>query len=259
MKRSDGRTKSDELRDILITPNYLAHSTSSVLIEFGKTKVICAANVEQGVPSWMRAQNVSGGWITSEYSLLPASTHRRTQREASRGKQSGRTLEIQRLIGRSLRSVVDMKKIGQNTIYLDCDVIDADGGTRCASITGAAVALNMALQSLLNDKKISVFPMKENVAAVSVGILNGKPILDLSYEEDSAADVDMNIVMTESGKFVEIQGTAEQDPFSYKQMEDMLHLAKEGLKQIFTIQKKVLKKNADSFGNIGGLLDNVKV
>lgn len=259
MKRTDGRTKPNELRNIIITPNFLTHSTSSVLIEFGKTKVICAASVESGVPSWMRAQNVAGGWITSEYSLLPASTHRRTQREASRGKQSGRTLEIQRLIGRSLRSVVDMKKIGQNTIYLDCDVIDADGGTRCASITGAAVALHMALQSLLNKKKISEFPMRENVAAVSVGILEGKPILDLSYDEDSTADVDMNIVMTESGKFIEIQGTAEQEPFSYTQMEEMLRLAKEGMDKIFSIQKKILSKNIDSFGNIGGLLDEVKV
>lgn len=251
MKRVDGRD-ADQLRRIWFNRYYLKHPLASVLIEMGGTKVICAVSMENNVPPWMRAQNVPGGWITSEYSMLPASTHQRSNREAARGKQSGRTMEIQRLIGRSLRSVVDLKALGANTFYVDCDVIDADGGTRCASITGAAVALRLAFNKLLAKKRLKKDPMQEMVAAISVGMVKGEPILDLCYEEDSTADVDMNVIMTESGKFVEIQGCAEETPFSYDEMQSMLDLARGGLNTIFNLQKKVLvfnKNNRNGKGN----------
>lgn len=269
MKRLDGRL-ADELRKIRVTSNFLAHPAGSVLVEFGGTKVICAVSLESGVPGWMRAQGVPGGWVTSEYGMIPSSTHDRTQREASRGKQGGRTMEIQRLIGRSFRSVINLEKLGQNTVYIDCDVIDADGGTRCASITGASIALQIAFKKLVADRVLSENPMTGNVAAVSVGIVRGEPVLDLCYEEDSGAEVDMNVVMTEAGKFVEIQGTAEEQPFSYSEMEKMLALAKGGLEKIFEIQRKVINgtngtanapeaKGNKSLGSLGDVLGDIKI
>lgn len=271
MKRIDGR-EFDQFRQLRITKNYLSHPAASVMIEFGGTKVICSVSVDPKVPGWMRAQRISGGWLTCEYGLLPASTHDRVNREASSGKQSGRTMEIQRLIGRSLRSVVDLEQLGQNTIYIDCDVIDADGGTRCASITGASVALQLALRGALR-KKFGDKPMRENVAAISVGIVEGKPMLDLCYHEDSKADVDFNVVMTESGKFVEIQGTAEKEPFSQEQLDEMLKLAKGGLEKIFAIQNKIIFGGNDNndgakrrparpgaaLGSLGDVLGDIKL
>ena len=239
MARQDGRM-NDELRNITLTKNFLTHPAGSVLIDQDGTRVICAVSLEQGVPPWMRAQNVPGGWVTCEYGLLPASTHQRCQREASKGKQGGRTMEIQRLIGRSFRSVIDLSKLGANTLHIDCDVIDANGGTRCASITGTSVALVLALRKMVAQGILPEIPMRENVAAVSVGILKNECILDLCYEEDSAAEVDMNIVMTESGKFVEIQGTAEEQPFSHDDLEKLLSYAKKGLDKIFALQREVL-------------------
>ena len=238
MTRIDGRAP-DELRKIIIHPNYLSHPLSSVLIECGGTRVICAVTVEAKVPPWMKAQKVPGGWVTCEYGMLPASTHERMRREASAGKQGGRTMEIQRLIGRSLRAVVDLNELGENTASIDCDVIDADGGTRCAGITGAAVALALAGQrgagTLFPEN-----PFRESVAAVSVGIVDGVPVLDLCYEEDSRAEVDMNVVMTTSGKLVEVQGTAEGEPFSRAQLNELLDLAEHGLRQIFEIQRQAV-------------------
>ncbi len=262
MKRPDGRNH-DQLRKIRITPDFLSHPIGSALIEMGGTKVICAVSFEQGVPGWMRAQGVSGGWLTSEYGMLPSSTHDRSQREAAKGKQSGRTMEIQRLIGRSFRTVVDHQLLGANTVYIDCDVIDADGGTRCASITGASIALQIAFRRLVERKILQRFPMKENVAAISVGVRKSEPILDLCYEEDSSADVDMNVIMTESGKFIEIQGTAEEEPFSKEELDKLLGLAKTGLDRLFEIQRKVVgseppPSNAP-LGNIGDILSNIKV
>ncbi len=239
-KRIDGR-ENTQSRKIRITPDFLAHPIASALIETGGTKVICSATFEPGVPAWMRTQGVSGGWVTSEYGMIPASTGSRVQREAAKGKQSGRTMEIQRLIGRSFRSVIDLQALGANTLYIDCDVIDADGGTRCASISGASVVLQLAFRRLLAAKKIPRFPMRENVAAVSVGIVRGEPMLDLCYEEDSAADVDMNVIMTESGKFIEIQGTAEENPFSRDELNKLLDLAKTGNDRIFAAQRKILE------------------
>lgn len=239
-ERTDGRAH-DESRAIRITKNYLSHPVSSVLMETGGTKVICSVSFEPGVPPWMRAQNVSGGWVTCEYGMIPGSTGSRVNREASKGKQSGRTMEIQRLIGRSFRSVIDLEALGPNTIYIDCDVIDADGGTRCASISGACVALQLAFQRLVTEGKLERNPMRENVAAVSVGIVEGDHLLDLCYVEDSAADVDMNVIMTESGKFVEIQGTAEEEPFSRDDLNALLDLAKKGTDTIFEAQQEAMR------------------
>ena len=236
MSRVDGRAYN-ELRKLEIIPGFLSHPAGSVLYSTGGTRVICAASLENNVPPWMKAQKVSGGWATSEYGMLPASTHSRMKREASHGKQAGRTVEIQRLIGRSLRSVVDLSKLDGYTLHLDCDVIDADGGTRCAGITGAAVAVALACRRLELDPS----PFKELVAAVSVGIIDGTPMLDLCYEEDSRAEVDMNVVMTESGKLIEIQGTAEDKPFDRRQLNELLDLAEHGLKQIFEIQRAALE------------------
>ncbi len=267
MKRFDGRT-ADQFRKVKITKNYLEHPTASVLMEIGKTKVICSASIEKGVPGWMRAQRVAGGWLTAEYGMLPSSTHSRMRRESTSGKQGGRTVEIQRLIGRSLRSVVDLKALGQNTIYLDCDVIDADGGTRCASITGASVALQMALKKLFPRQDPKKPIMREGISAISVGIVAGKPVLDLCYEEDSKADVDMNVIMTDSGKFVEIQGTAEEQPFSYEEMEQMFGLARNGLKKICEIQKEAVsgkkkhkgeKHPSKNLGSLGDVLGDVEL
>ncbi len=239
-RRADGR-EANQLRWVKMTRNFLAHPLSSVLVEFGGTKVICAVSVDPKIPGWMKSQKKSGGWLTCEYGMLPAATGERFSREAAQGKQGGRTVEIQRLIGRSLRSVVDLEALGQNTIYIDCDVIDADGGTRCASITGASVALALAARSpFLRRLCPDVSPVREHIAAVSVGMVDGEPVLDLNYQEDSRAEVDMNVVMTESGQLVEIQGTAEQKAFSRKQLNQMLDLAEDGLKRIFELQRKAV-------------------
>ena len=240
MTRSDGR-KADELRPVRITPDYLAHPMSSVLMEMGGTKVICAVSMENKVPGWMKTQKVSGGWLTCEYGLMPAATHERCRREASAGKQGGRTMEIQRLIGRSLRAAVDLQALGENSFYMDCDVFDADGGTRCASISGASVALEIALRKNPAFKAAFIEP----VAAVSVGIVNGELLLDLNYAEDSNAEVDMNVVMTASGKLIEVQGTAEGAPFSRKQLNELLDLAESGLKKIFIRQKEIVESVFD--------------
>ncbi len=235
--RPSGRTAS-QIRPVTITRNYTCHAEGSVLIEFGNTKVICNATVEEGVPRFMKGQGK--GWITAEYSMLPRATHTRSGREAARGKQGGRTLEIQRLIARSLRAAVDLSILGENTITLDCDVIQADGGTRTASITGACVALADALTYMRNKGIIKANPMKHMIAALSVGIHEGNAIADLEYVEDSSAETDMNIVMTDTGKLIEVQGTAEGEPFSFDELNEMLEIAKAGLKELFEIQKLAL-------------------
>ena len=234
-QRHDSRA-FDQLRTTKITPNISPYAEGSALIEVGGTKVICTASVEDKVPLFLRNKGL--GWVTAEYAMLPRATNTRTQRETQR--PSGRTQEIQRLIGRSLRAVVDTKLLGERQIYLDCDVIQADGGTRCASITGAYVALALACRRLVKQGIIKTNPILSEVAAVSVGIIEATPILDLAYSEDSEADVDMNIVCTGSGKFIELQGTAEREPFSREQMDEMLILAEKGINQLFEIQRRVL-------------------
>ncbi|MEO7539205.1 MAG: ribonuclease PH [Pyrinomonadaceae bacterium] len=234
--RSDNRTH-DQIRNTKITPNISPYAEGSALIEVGGTKVICTASVEDRVPMFMRNKGL--GWVTAEYAMLPRATNTRTQRETQRGP-SGRTQEIQRLIGRSLRAVVDPKLLGERQIYLDCDVIQADGGTRCASITGAYVALALACRKLLKQGTIKTSPILSEVAAVSVGVIEGTTILDLAYVEDSSADVDMNIVCTGAGKFIEIQGTAEREPFTREQMDEMLVLADIGVNKLFEIQRNAL-------------------
>lgn len=228
----------DALRDISFTRHYTKHAEGSVLVCYGDTKVLCNVSVELGVPRWLKGQGQ--GWLTAEYGMLPRATGTRTAREAARGKQSGRTQEIQRLIGRSLRAMLDLSKLGENTIYVDCDVIQADGGTRTASITGAAVALIDALESLQRDKKLSADPLIGLVGAVSVGIKDGQAYLDLDYEEDSTCDTDLNVVMTQAGGFIEIQGTAEDKHFTREQANAMLDLAEMGIRQIFDLQQKAL-------------------
>ena len=235
--RNDGR-QLNKLRPVTITRRYIKRAEGSVLIEVGDTRVVCTATVENKVPPFLR--NSRQGWITAEYGMLPRSTDSRMQREATRGKVSGRTQEIQRLIGRSLRSVVDLTKLGERTIWIDCDVIQADGGTRTASITGACIALFDALTDMRKNHEIKTLPLKDFIAATSVGIVNGKPMLDLNYNEDSKAQVDMNVVMTGSGKFVEIQGTAEEDPFSEEEMQKMMSLAKSGIEELIKIQRSYL-------------------
>ena len=235
--RTDGR-KPAQLRPIRITPSYIKTADGSVLIEMGDTKVICTAKLEERVPPFLR--NSGKGWITAEYGMLPGSSSIRIGRESSRGKIGGRTHEIQRLIGRSLRAIADLQTLGEKTIWVDCDVIQADGGTRTASITGAYVALAEAVKSWLHRGVISVDPLKDVVAAVSIGIVEGKILLDLCYEEDSKADVDMNFVMTGAGKFIEVQGTAEASPFTRKQMERMAEIAQLGIKELIKTQKKVI-------------------
>jgi len=237
MSRSSGRAPN-ELRKVKVTKNFITHPAGSVLIQMGDTRVICAASVEDRVPPFLRDKK--SGWVTAEYSMIPSSTHTRTAREASRGKLSGRTQEIQRLIGRSLRTVVDLEKMGERTVWIDCDVIQADGGTRCASITGAFIALALAFKKLKKEKIIDEVPIRDYVAAVSVGITGGKNILDLDYSEDSVAGVDLNIVKTGSGGFIEIQGTAERDPFDNKQLADLLALADRGIRELIEIQKKAV-------------------
>lgn len=236
MARVDGRS-ADMLRKYKIHRHFQKHPAGSVLIEMGNTKVICAATIEERVPNFLRGSGT--GWLTAEYSLLPSATNTRTPREAARGKQTGRTQEIQRLIGRSLRSVTDLKALGERTITIDCDVIQADGGTRTASITGAFIALVEACESIYDEKK--PFPVKDFLAAISVGVSpEGEPLLDLCYEEDSQGAVDMNVVMTGEGKFVEIQGTGEERPFSRKEFNDLLALAEKGIDELISYEKNVL-------------------
>ncbi|MBK5273522.1 MAG: ribonuclease PH [Desulfuromonadales bacterium] len=235
--RNDGRN-NNVLRQVRITRNFTKHAEGSVLVEFGDTRVICTASVEESVPPFLRGKGT--GWVTAEYSMLPRATHTRSSREAARGKQSGRTLEIQRLIGRSLRAVTDLAALGERSITIDCDVIQADGGTRTASITGAYVALHDALSTLRDKGLLAQLPLREAVAAVSVGIVGGEAVLDLNYLEDSSAEVDMNFVMTSSNRFVEVQGTAEAEPFTVAQMDAMRVLAEEGIRTLFTIQRGAL-------------------
>ena len=239
MNRPDGR-QADQLRDISFIPNVAAHATGSVLVSFGNTRVICAATVEDDVPRWMRVQRVDGGWLTAEYAMLPYSTLDRKARDISKGKLDGRSSEIQRLIGRALRSVVDLKKIGQRTVWVDCDVLQADGGTRTAAITGACVAVAIAFNRLFAQGKIKDFPLKKLVAAVSAGVYQETPLLDLNYEEDRDAAVDFNVVMTESGEFVEIQGSGEEAVFSSAEMTSMLDLSKQGIERIVTLQREAI-------------------
>jgi ribonuclease PH len=236
MMRKDGR-KADELRKIKITRNYIKSAEGSVLIEMGDTKVLCTATVENSVPPFLRGKGT--GWVTAEYAMLPRSSAQRISRE--RSKVGGRTHEIQRLIGRSLRSVIDMKALGERTILLDCDVIQADGGTRTASITGAYIALVDALRHIKKQGMIATVPIKDHLAAVSVGIVDGKPMLDLCYVEDSTAEVDMNLVMTGSGKIVEVQGTAEGEPFTKAELSKLLALGEKGIKTLIKRQKETLK------------------
>ena len=237
MSRIDGR-QNNELRPLKIECGYLRHPAGSVLLACGNTKVVGAATIEDKTPSWMKAQKVPGGWLTCEYGMLPASTGERMKREASQGKQGGRTVEIQRLIGRSLRMSADLLKLEERTVHIDCDVIDADGGTRCAGITAGCLAFALACRKLFAPE---VTPFRELVAAVSVGIVDGVPMLDLCYEEDCRAEVDMNVVMTESGKLIEVQGTAEHNPFDRAKLNDLLDLAESGLKQIFDFQRHALE------------------
>lgn len=239
MKRSDGR-RPEILRPARITRDYMKHAEGSVLIEIGDTKVICSASIEERVPPFLR--NKGRGWITAEYSMLPRSTHTRTSRDSMTGRGSGRAFEIQRLIGRSLRAVTDLSGFGERTIWIDCDVIQADGGTRTASITGAYVALVDAFRKMLKDELIKKIPLRDSVAAVSVGKVDGKAFLDLNYEEDSKAQVDMNVVMTGGGKFVEIQGTAEEAVFTREEMDELTKLAQRGIKDLTRIQKKCLEE-----------------
>lgn len=239
MPRPSGR-RANQLRDIKITRQYTCHAEGAVLVEFGCTKVICTASVENSVPPFLKGKKQ--GWVTAEYGMLPRSTHDRMPREAAKGKQSGRTQEIQRLIGRSLRAAIDMQKLGENTITIDCDVIQADGGTRTASITGGCVALVDAVNALLAKGTIKESPVKQMIASVSVGMYQGEAVLDLDYPEDSAAETDMNVVMTDKGGFIEVQGTAENAAFSEAEFEAMLNLAKQGISSLFNIQKMALAR-----------------
>ena len=235
--RSDGRN-SDQLRQVNITRDYTCYAEGSVLIEFGKTKVICNASIESGVPNFLRGQDV--GWITAEYGMLPRSTDSRMRREAAHHKQAGRTMEIQRLIGRSLRTAVDMDLLGENTVIVDCDVIQADGGTRTASITGGYIALYDAVNRAMADGLITSNPIKAKIASISVGIYQGEVLLDLNYKEDSAADTDMNVVMDENFSFIEIQRTSEKRPFTNQELNGMLDLARKGISKLFEYQEKVI-------------------
>ena len=237
MTRPSGRIAA-QLRPLTITRNFTCHAEGSVLVEFGNTKVLCTASVEESLPPFLRGKGQ--GWVTAEYGMLPRSTHTRSAREAAKGKQSGRTQEIQRLIGRSLRAVTDLVGLGERQITLDCDVLQADGGTRCASITGASVALYDALSTLVSAGKLKQHPMRELVAAVSVGIVGGTPLLDLDYGEDSSCDTDMNVVMTASGGIIEVQGTAEGAPFSRSELDALLGLAAQGIGDIVGAQKSAL-------------------
>jgi ribonuclease PH len=241
--RPDGR-KPGELRPLKITPGYLRYAEGSVLIEVGDTRVVCAASVEERVPPWLREQNQKEnrkqGWVTGEYGMLPRATETRTAREVTRGRPSGRTHEIQRLIGRSLRAVTDLVAVGERTLWIDCDVLQADGGTRTAAVTGAWAALAIALGTLRGRGLITALPLRGQVAATSVGMLEGERLIDLCYAEDSRAEVDMNVVMTDAGRFVEVQGTAERSPFTRADLDDLLALAASGLERLFEEQKQAV-------------------
>jgi ribonuclease PH len=242
LQRPDGR-RADQLRPITLEAGIAPHATGSVLIGFGSTRVICAATVEPRVPSWMRQQGVPGGWLTAEYSLLPYSTLDRKPRDIAKGRIDGRTVEIQRLIGRALRAVIDLRKLGENTLWIDCDVLQADGGTRTAAITGAYVAARLAIQHLLEEKKIAENPLTDSVAAVSVGIYDNEPLLDLNYVEDKDAEVDCNVVMTGRGRFVEVQGSGEEATFSQEQLDGLLALARGGLRELAEKQTAFLSRH----------------
>ncbi len=248
MVREDGR-RPDELRPVTIKRHYIKHAEGSVLVATGDTRIICTASVIDQQPRFMRDQRIKNkGWVTAEYSMLPRSTSKRMQREITRGGASGRTQEIQRLIGRSLRAAVDLDALGERTVWVDCDVIQADGGTRTASITGAFIALWDACQELVKSGRIKTFPITDNIAATSVGLVNDEALLDLCYTEDSTADVDMNIVMTGSGKFIEIQGTAEEKPFSRDDYNQMLDLSIGGIQQLIRLQNRMMLEDLDEAG-----------
>lgn len=235
--REDGR-RVDSLREIKITKDFNLYAEGSVLIEFGNTKVICTASVSEKVPPFMRGQGK--GWLTAEYSMIPRATGERNQRESAKGKLSGRTMEIQRLIGRALRTAVDLDKLGERTVTIDCDVIQADGGTRTTSISGGFIALALAVKKLMKERVLSVNPIVSNVAAISVGIVRGTPMLDLMYTEDSAAEVDMNVVMNGKGEFVEVQGTGEEATYTRKELNELIDLAEVGIKEIIRLQNEVI-------------------
>lgn len=247
--RHDQRT-AQALRPVDITKDFITHPEGSVLITMGGTRVICNATIEEKVPPFLRGQGK--GWVTAEYSMLPRATHSRSPREAAKGKISGRTMEIQRLIGRALRSVVDLEALGERTIWVDCDVIQADGGTRTASITGAFVAMTLAISRLVEEKQLPVFPVRDFLAAVSVGVLESGAVADLNYEEDFAAHVDMNLVMTGKGEFVEIQGTGEEATFSRQQLNELLELGEHAINELISIQKQVLGTIAEEIGTDNG-------
>lgn len=238
--RADGRT-SNQLRPLRFQNHIAPHATGSTLIEWGNTRVICGVTVEEIVPRWMKEQKVAGGWLTAEYSMLPYSTLERKSRDVSKGKLDGRSSEIQRLIGRSIRAALDLQKIGERTVWIDCDVLQADGGTRTAAITGAFVALSLAIKKLLEDKKLKESPILSSVAAVSMGIVDGQPQLDLCYTEDVAASVDMNLVMNSAGEFIELQGSGEEATFTESQLADLLALGKSGIKELLAAQQKALQ------------------
>ena len=225
--------KNDEMREVKVTKNYIIHPEGSVLIEFGNTKVICNATVEEKIPRWLRG--TGSGWITAEYSMLPRATNTRVQRESTKGKLSGRTMEIQRLIGRALRATIDLEKLGERTIMIDCDVIQADGGTRTASITGAYLALELAIEKIIDERKLKEMPIKAKVAAISVGKVRNELLLDLEYEEDSRADVDMNIVMNDKGEFIELQGTGEEATFTQTELLKFIELSKNAFDKLFKL------------------------
>ncbi len=245
MLRTDGRA-SDQLRPLQFTPIIASNATGSVLVATGNTQVICAAMIEDGVPRWMKEQQVSGGWITAEYSMLPYSTQQRKPRDISKGRLDGRSSEIQRLIGRSLRAAVDLELLGQRTLWVDCDVLQADGGTRTASITGACVAVALAFEKLVRDKVLKKSPLKKFVAAVSLGVVEGAPLLDLNYEEDKAATVDMNVVLTQDLEFVEIQGAGEEATFTQEELMAMLDLGKRGVSQLLEAQQAAIEKTRNT-------------
>jgi ribonuclease PH len=237
--RADGRSAS-QLRPLSFQNHIAPYANGSTLIEWGNTRVICGVTIEESVPRWMKEQKVEGGWLTAEYSMLPYSTLTRKPRDISKGKLDGRSSEIQRLIGRAMRAAIDLKKVGARTICVDCDVLQADGGTRTAAITGAFVALSLAVKKLIAEKKLAESPLLSGIAAVSVGIVDGRPLLDLCYTEDVAASVDMNLVMNSAGEFIELQGNGEEATFSEKQLADMLALGKSGIKELLAAQQKAL-------------------
>ena len=241
MQRSDGRAP-DQVRDVRFELNIAPHAAGSVLVSMGNTRVICGVTVEESVPRWMKEQSVTGGWLTAEYSMLPYSTTSRKPRDISKGRLDGRSNEIQRLIGRSLRAVVDLEKLGPRTMWIDCDVLQADGGTRTAAITGASLAVALACRKLAKDKKLDAPPVKKLVAAVSAGILDGRAIVDLNYEEDKAVTVDFNLVATEDGEFVEVQGSGEESTFAQDELEQMMLLARKGIADLIFAQRAVLAK-----------------